>query len=83
MFKTYQKKSKRVLLHLNSPYQHQYKGVWRFPASNSDSALLQGTTGVSRMPPKDKLTPGEMEAVTMAFRQYETGLREACIDAKV
>ena len=35
------------------------------------------------MPAQDKLTPGEMRAVTMAFKQYETGLREACIDAKV
>ena len=35
------------------------------------------------MPPKDMLTEGEMEAVTVVFKQYETGLREACITAKV
>ena len=35
------------------------------------------------MPPKDELTEGEMEVVTMVFKQYETGLREACIEAKV
>ena len=34
------------------------------------------------MPPKDELTEGEMEVVTMVFKQYETGLREACIEAK-
>ena len=32
---------------------------------------------------KDKLTEGEMEVVMSVFRQYETGLREACIDVKV
>jgi hypothetical protein len=35
------------------------------------------------MPPKDEFTAGELEVVTTVFRQYETGLREACIDAKV
>ena len=35
------------------------------------------------MPPKETLTEGEMEAVTVVFKQYETGLREACITAKV
>ena len=35
------------------------------------------------MPPKDELTEGEMEVVTKVFKQYETGLREACIEAKV
>ena len=35
------------------------------------------------MPPKDELTEGEMEVVTVVFKQYETGLREACITAKV
>ena len=35
------------------------------------------------MPPKYELTEGEMEVVTMVFKQYETGLREACITAKV
>ena len=35
------------------------------------------------MPPKDELTEGEMEVVTVLFKQYETGLREACIMAKV
>ena len=32
---------------------------------------------------KDKLTEGEMEVVMSVFRQYETGLRKACIDVKV
>ena len=35
------------------------------------------------MPPKDELTAGELEVVTKVFRQFETGLREACICAKV
>ena len=35
------------------------------------------------MPPKDEFTASELEVVTTVFRQYETGLREACIDAKV
>ena len=35
------------------------------------------------MPPKDMLTEGEMEVVTVVFKKYETGLREACITAKV
>ena len=35
------------------------------------------------MPPKDELTEGEMEVVTVVFKQYETGLREACITAMV
>ncbi len=35
------------------------------------------------MPPKNEFTAGELEVVTTVFRQYETGLREACIDAKV
>ena len=37
----------------------------------------------SKMPPKDEFTAGEMEMVMSVFRQYETGLREACIDVKV
>ena len=32
---------------------------------------------------RDKLTDGEMEVVMTVFRQFETGLREACIDVKV
>ena len=32
---------------------------------------------------RDKLTEGEMEVVMSVFRQYETGLREACINVKV
>ena len=32
---------------------------------------------------KDEMTEGEMEVVTMVFKQYETGIREACINAKV
>ena len=35
------------------------------------------------MPPREELTEGEMEVVTMVFKQYETGLREACITSKV
>ena len=35
------------------------------------------------MPPKDEFTQGEMEVVMRVFRQYETGMREACIDVKV
>ena len=35
------------------------------------------------MPPKDEFTGGEMEMVMSVFKQYETGLREACIDVKV
>ena len=31
----------------------------------------------------DELTPQEMDVVTSVFRQYETGLREGVIDAKV
>jgi hypothetical protein len=31
----------------------------------------------------NEFTAGELEVVTTVFRQYETGLREACIDAKV
>ena len=30
-----------------------------------------------------ELTDSEIEAVTKVFKQYETGLREACIQAKV
>ena len=33
--------------------------------------------------PKDELSEMEMEAVTTVFRQYETGLREAAINARV
>ena len=32
---------------------------------------------------KEELSEREMEAVTMVFRQYEKGLREAAINAKV
>ena len=32
---------------------------------------------------KDKLTEREIKMVMSVFRQYETGLREACIDVKV
>ena len=32
---------------------------------------------------KDKLTEREIKVVMSVFRQYETGLREACIDVKV
>ena len=32
---------------------------------------------------KEELSEREMEAVTMVFRQYEQGLREAAINAKV
>ena len=35
------------------------------------------------MAPKDEFTQGEMEVVMRVFRQYETGMREACIDVKV
>ena len=35
------------------------------------------------MPPKEEFTAGEMEMVMSVFKQYETGLREACIDVKV
>ena len=35
------------------------------------------------MPPKDEFTEGELEVVMTVFKQYETGLREACINAKV
>jgi hypothetical protein len=35
------------------------------------------------MPPKDELTEGEMEVVTVVFKQYEKGLREAAINSKV
>jgi hypothetical protein len=35
------------------------------------------------MPPKDELTCGELEVVMSVFRQYEIGLRKACIDVKV
>ena len=30
-----------------------------------------------------EFTETELEAVTTVFKQYETGLREACIDVKV
>ena len=33
--------------------------------------------------PELEFTESELEAVTMVFKQYETGLREACIDVKV
>ena len=39
--------------------------------------------GRRKMPPKDELTEGEMEVATMVFKQYEKGVREACINAKV
>ena len=32
--------------------------------------------------PELEFTESELEAVTMVFKQYETGLREACIDVK-
>ena len=32
--------------------------------------------------PQLEFTDSELEAVTMVFKQYETGLREACIDVK-
>ena len=32
---------------------------------------------------KDKLTEREIKVVMSVFRQYETGLREACIDVEV
>ena len=35
------------------------------------------------MAPKEEFTHGEMEVVMRVFRQYETGLREACIQVKV
>merc|ERR1712117_967130 len=35
-----------------------------------------------RMPPKDEFTQSELEMVMSVFKQYETGLREACIDVK-
>ena len=35
------------------------------------------------MPPKDEFTQSELEMVMSVFKQYETGLREACIDVKV
>ena len=35
------------------------------------------------MPPKEEFTGGEMEMVMSVFKQYENGLREACIDVKV
>ena len=34
------------------------------------------------MPDKNEFTESELEAVTMVFKQYETGVREACIDVK-
>ena len=36
-----------------------------------------------KMPPKEEFTPCELEMVMSVFKQYETGLREACIDVKV
>ena len=38
---------------------------------------------IPETPTKDELSEAEMDAVTMVFRQYETGLREAAINAKV
>ena len=38
---------------------------------------------LNKMDPKDELSEMEMEAVTTVFRQYETGLREAAINARV
>ena len=35
------------------------------------------------MPPKNDFTQCELEMVMAVFKQYETGLREACIDVKV
>ena len=35
------------------------------------------------MPPKEEFTSSELEMVISVFKQYETGLREACIDVKV
>ena len=32
--------------------------------------------------PELEFTESELDAVTTVFRQYETGLREACIDVK-
>ena len=32
--------------------------------------------------PELEFTESELEAVTTVFKQYETGLREACIDVK-
>ena len=42
-----------------------------------------GVAKRSKMPPKDEFTEGELEVVMTVFKQYETGLREACISAKV
>ena len=35
-----------------------------------------------RKMPELEFTESELEAVTMVFKHYETGLREACIDVK-
>ena len=36
----------------------------------------------SRMAGQTEFTESELEAVTMVFKQYETGVREACINVK-
>ena len=37
---------------------------------------------LARMTGQAEFTESELEAVTMVFKQYETGVREACINVK-
>ena len=47
----------------------------------TSSSILRSDQ-VLEMPDKNEFTESELEAVTMVFKQYETGVREACINVK-
>ena len=51
--------------------------------ANTDLALLNMSWKKPEEPKLEELSEKEMEAVTMVFRSFETGLREATIYSKV
>ena len=60
---------------------------WNFfftlkPLTVEDIFLILRHPRTSDMTHKEEFTEKELEDVTMVFKQYETGVREACIDVK-